>query len=259
MEAIIPSTSIERLLKQRNLAVEQARSAHSSLAASLQTCRESGIGDLTAPFAGGIRTMTIVHHEWLAMAIATIDARAWDLLMRESGMFTFLDSTARSEWRKAIDTCSTPPLTADNIKTTFASLYAERGDMFERGVLQIYRALSWNFRTNRGCKFGKKVIIHHILNVWGFGADSACNAVDDLNRAFHLLAGKPEPDHRNGLATRMRQAPSFTAQHIDNEFIQLRVFPKARTAHVRFKRPDLVDRLNGILAKHHPDALPAPH
>lgn len=44
---------------------------------------------------------------------------------------------------------------------------------------------------------------------------------------------------------------------VENEYLQIRVY-KNGNGHVTFKRPELVDRMNLIIAKHFPGALPAP-
>ena len=42
-----------------------------------------------------------------------------------------------------------------------------------------------------------------------------------------------------------------------NDYVSIRLF-KNQNGHVTFTRPDLVTRLNRIVATHDPDALPAP-
>jgi hypothetical protein len=44
---------------------------------------------------------------------------------------------------------------------------------------------------------------------------------------------------------------------VENDYLAIRTF-KNGNGHVMFKRPDLVDAMNRIIAKHYPGALPAP-
>jgi hypothetical protein len=80
-------------------------------------------------------------------------------------------------------------------------------------------------------------------------------------RVFHVLDGKPEPDCRGGIWHLLNSAglSSYSAGQgtAENEYLQIRVF-KNRNGHITFKRPDLVDQMNKILAKHYPNALPEP-
>ncbi|EFH2976473.1 DUF4942 domain-containing protein, partial [Escherichia coli] len=44
-------------------------------------------------------------------------------------------------------------------------------------------------------------------------------------------------------------------QLYEGEYFTIRAFLKG-TVHIMFRRPDLVDRLNDIIARHFPEALP---
>ncbi len=70
--------------------------------------------------------------------------------------------------------------------------------MFERGVLQCFRRLSWDYKTNQPFKFGKRVIVTGLMT-GGYAGSRATNELDDLMRVFHVLDGQPEADHRNGM------------------------------------------------------------
>jgi hypothetical protein len=48
-----------------------------------------------------------------------IDFGGWDYLMSESGLISFMDAKAREQWRKQLESDELPPLTADNIISTF--------------------------------------------------------------------------------------------------------------------------------------------
>ncbi len=109
-----------------------------------------------------------------------------------------MDATARDTWAKQIAEGEVPELTAANIEATFGQLYEARGDMFERGVLQCFRRLSWDYKTNQPFKFGKRVIVTGLMT-GGYAGSRATNELDDLMRVFHVLDGQPEADHRNGM------------------------------------------------------------
>lgn len=82
-----------------------------------------------------------------------IDSRGWNYLRSESGLRTFIDAQAREQWRKQLVNGDVPELTAANIEATFTQLYGVRGDMFERGVIECFRRLSWDYRTNQPFRF----------------------------------------------------------------------------------------------------------
>ena len=187
-----------------------------------------------------------------------IDCAAWQYLMHESGLRSLMDADARAKWDKAISEGDVPELTDTNVRSTFKMLHDSRGEMFERGVIACFKSLAWCYKTNLPQKFGKRIVMTYLMGAY-YG-DRKADELDDLQRVMAVLDGKPEPDHRNGV----RAALSSQGLRWDNkrgecetEYLHIRTF-KNGNGHVTFKRPDLVERMNKIIAKHYPGALPAP-
>lgn len=184
----------------------------------------------------------------------TVDAHAWQYLLKESGLRTFMDAKAREKWDAQIHDGDIPELTASNIEATFDMLYGSRGDMFERGVLECFKRLSWNYKTNQPFKFGKRIIIGNLFSSYGYQNHGRTNELDDLMRVFHVIEGKPEMDHRYAMYHQFSVALAAGKTSMENDYIQVKWFKKG-TGHITFKRPDLVEKLNLIIAKHYPNAL----
>lgn len=193
---------------------------------------------------------------------ASVDAQGWDYLLKQSGLRTFMDAKFRSEWDEAAQKHKTPPLTEEYVQGTFIKIYEERGSMVERGVIQLFRGLSWDYKSNLPVRFGKRLVMTYVFNrhisrgnwYWSPSSDSA-NKIDDLVRQLHFFDGRPEPDHRNG-ALRWLNEEDMTGAPWE-PYMEIRRF-KNGNAHVIFKREDLIDKLNEILGRHYPGALPAP-
>lgn len=185
-----------------------------------------------------------------------VDASAWQYLMHESGMRSLMDATARKNWDKAIEAGDIPELTEPNVRSTFGMLHDSRAELFERGVIACFKSLAWCYKTNLPQKFGRRVVMTYLA-----GSYENADRLDDLVRVLSVLDGKPEPDHRSGVYALMSAAglnygPTSAGQ-VENDLIKIRTF-KNRNGHVTFKRPDLVEKMNLIIAKHYPGALPAP-
>lgn len=43
-------------------------------------------------------------------------------------------------------------------------------DVFECGIINVFKGLSWDYKTNSPCSFGKKIIINNLVtyNRWEF-------------------------------------------------------------------------------------------
>jgi len=191
----------------------------------------------------------------LERAIRVIDAGVWAKLLLESGIRSFMSSKDRDEWDKNVLNHTVPELTLDNVRATFSQLYAQRGEMFADGVVSVFHSLSWDYKTNSPMAFGPKIILS---GLWTDKGDhlshSRCNTLDDLLRALHILDGKPEPDSRNGLWTRISDAKR-SGNQLEDTYFTLKWYRQAGTGHVTFKRQDLVDKLNLVLGSRFPDAI----
>lgn len=189
------------------------------------------------------------------------DAKAWKYLMDASGLESLMSASASKKWHQQIDERETPPLTKENIVATFKDLFVQKDEIFEQGVIEAFRSCSWNHKTNQPVKFGKKVIFAHQYS------DMHYQNVDDLRRVLHISDGKPQPDHRHGVYAKfIHQNSRWIVDEVErqksfnifeDDYVQVEKF-KNGNLHCKFKRPDLTAKLNAILAKHHPNALPAP-
>jgi Domain of unknown function (DUF4942) len=268
-DEIIPSLSLETLLVRRDAALtclETIRQAVVDFVALGEAIGFNGSSGRAAgyKFMEPLKTHrhmpeNLTSEDWLPWARSSLDAAVWEHLLDKSGLRTFLDAKARDEWDKQIEENKTIELTPANIAATFRNLHDQRGDFFERGVVAIFRRLSWDYKSNMPQKFGKRLVVHHVVD-FRFGTarpeTGTCSELDDLVRAFCVLEGKPEPDHRQGVYSHLDKPEVRQAQRWSNEYLEVRTF-KNGNGHVYLLKPDLVDKLNLILAKHYPNALPS--
>ncbi|RNW10553.1 DUF4942 domain-containing protein [Serratia nematodiphila] len=263
---LICSTSIERIVSGRNTALAQ-------IAALIRQLDE--ISALTNRIGGGTAKDWAMrqghgYDSWLTEKVDTaisaitrnIDRSIWRDLMLKSGMISLMDAQSRDEWHKNLDEGELPEISEENILATFEQLHHSKGEVFERGVINVFKGLSWDYKTNNPCSFGKKIIINNLVtyNRWGFSLNWGWrrDQLTDLERMLFLLDGKPIPDNRGDISTRLmahiRDNPAKDVY--EDEFLSIRYFQKG-TAHLMFKRLDLVEKMNDIIAKHYPGMLPA--
>lgn len=187
-----------------------------------------------------------------------VDSSSWQYLMHESGLRSLMDATARAKWDKAISEGDIPEFNAANIRSTFTMLHDSRGEMFERGVIACFKSLAWCYKTNLPQKFGKRIVVTYLSGTSGY---QKCDQLDDLVRVLSVLDGKPEPDYRGGIYSALTKSGAMgwpTRPGVaDTEYLSIKHF-KNHNGHVTFKRPDLVEKMNKIIARHYPGALPAP-
>lgn len=262
---VICSTSIERIVTGRNAALSLTEILIHQL---------SDISTLTDSIDGGKSNEWGVRQYrydcWLmekpetAMKAIThnIDRGIWKDLMKKSGMLSLMDAQARDEWYKNLEGEDIPAVSEANILSTFEQLHQSKGEVFERGVINVFKGLSWNYKTNSPCKFGTKIIVTGLVKCdrWGFGLNWGWqrDRLADLERMLMLLDGQPIPDNRADVTRRLSDH-IHTNRHsnrYEDEMFAIKYFQKG-TAHINFKRPELLDKLNDIIARHYPGALSA--
>ncbi|MGC6031521.1 DUF4942 domain-containing protein [Enterobacter kobei] len=262
---VICSTSIERIVTGRNTALAQIETLIQQL---------DDISTLTGSIGGGKANEWGVRQYrydcWLmekpetAMKAITrnIDRGIWRELMQQSGMLSLMDAQARDEWHSGLEKEDIPAVSEANILSTFEQLHLNKGEVFERGVINVFKGLSWDYKTNSPCKFGAKIIVTGLVKYdrWGFGLNWGWqrDRLADLERMLMLLDGKPVPDNRADVTRRLGDHihENRHSNRYEDEMFAIKYFQKG-TAHITFKRPELVDKLNDIIARHYPGALPS--
>lgn len=263
---VICSTSIERIVTGRNAALAQIEVLMQQLDDVSMLTRS--IGGKTAldwamkqDYRCGCWLMEKPEAALKAIT-RNLDRSIWRDLMKKSGMLSLMDAQARVQWYNSLEKDDIPSVSEANILSTFEQLHQSKGEVFERGVINVFKGLSWDFKSNSPCKFGKKIIVTGLVkhDRWGFGLNWGWqrDRLADLERMLVLLDGKPVPDNRTDITRRLSDHihENRHSNRYEDEMFVIKYFQKG-TAHIVFKRPELVDKLNDIIARHYPGALPA--
>ncbi|HFK4647124.1 TPA: DUF4942 domain-containing protein [Serratia marcescens] len=261
---VICSTSIAHIITGRNTALEQIDALIRQLDA---------ISTLTNNIGGGTATdwgmrpghrydcwFTEKPETALKAITRSIDRDIWRDLMNKSGMLRLMDAQARTEWHNSLEKEDIPAISESNILSTFEQLHKSKGEVFERGVINTFKSLSWDYKTNCPCKFGKRIIVEGVVkhDQWGFGLNWGWqrDRLADLERMLLLLDGKPIPDNREDVTRLLGDHihSKRNSTYYEDDMFTIRYFQKG-AGHITFKRHDLVHRLNDIVAKHYPNML----
>ncbi|WP_447879961.1 DUF4942 domain-containing protein [Serratia fonticola] len=264
---VICSTSIERIVTGRNAALTQIEALIHQIA---------DISTITNSIGGGVARDWAMKQDfrcgcWLmekaetAMPVITrnLDRDIWRDLMKKSGMLSVMDAKARDQWYRSLEGDNIPAISEESIYGTFEQLHRDKGEVFERGVINVFKSLSWHYKTNSPCHFGKKIIVTNLVsyNQWGFSLEHNYrrDQLADLERMLHLLDGKAIPDNRSDLTTRLYEhitANRQRAEVYEDEYFSIKYFMKG-SAHIVLKKPELINRMNDIVAKYYPGVLAA--
>jgi hypothetical protein len=196
--------------------------------------------------------------ESVALAMKQLDAQFWLALMDQSGIRAFMSARRQKEFYDLISEAQTPPFEMNAIKSTFADLYEKRADMLEEGIVDLFRRLSWEFRTNNPVKIGRKLIVNDVLDSWGTANTHVTDMLDDLIRVLSVYDGKPIPEHRHGVYQVLCDTLHRGESVMETEYFSAKLYKKG-TGHITFndKAVALLDLCNRVIARRFPCALAA--
>ncbi|EKN6043338.1 DUF4942 domain-containing protein [Yersinia enterocolitica] len=263
---VICSTSIERVVSGRNAALAKIEALIHQL---------EDISAITNSIGGGIAKDWAMRQDfrcgsWLMEKTETamkaiacnLDRGIWQDLMKKSGMLSLMDAQARDQWYRNLEGDNIPTISEESIYSTFEQLHRDKDNVFERGVINVFKSLSWDYKSNHPCKFGKKIIMSNLVsyNQWGFTLNHGYrrDQLADLERMLHLLDGKAIPDNRGDVTSRLYEHMSANRQMTkvyEDDYFSIKYFMKG-SAHLTFRKPGLMDKMNDIIAKHYPSVLP---
>jgi hypothetical protein len=265
---LIKSVSVDKLMAER----QDAINAFTSAMAMMNEAREK-IDRVMGENSSAIALNDCFYSALLAAAdvekcgstiARKMDVKIWKRLMDETGMFSIMSHKQRDEWETTLYSNNMPLATIENVESTFRGLYEDRDTVYRQGITDVFRSLSWDYKTNNPVMIGRKIIkdgfIHNNRHYYSTNRNFL-EKLDDLARAFYLFDNKPLPDHRSGVSQQLDEhfsANGFEGGAFEHEYFSIKYFKKG-SAHISFKRLDVIDAINDLIAEMHPGALPAPH
>lgn len=187
-----------------------------------------------------------------------MDERMWRRAFDLTGFKQLMDAEAVSEFEKSLSP-RPPEFTEANIISTFASLHQDAGHMFRRGIVNVFRGLSDDYKTNSNEPFriGRKVVMgymveHSFTRGLCVRHGRAADKINDIDRVFQTLDNKQFKAHE--LVSALNAAFKERAVY-ECDLYRAKAF-KNGNIHLEFKRPDLLDLLNEQIADHYANTLP---
>lgn len=257
--------TIESLCAARDLALAKAFTAL-DLLNEAHGIADRQVGNYAAQFLSGNGAIDTFYCHADGSRLAEVhkrmrtklDQRAWERVLDLSGARGLMDATALDEFRKQLDK-EPPEFTRENVAATVHSLYEDRELIFRRGLVTAFEAASGKrLVTNRrgGQGIPHRIIMERVLTqttgqfsygFWShYGRSDQC--VNDLDRVFHILDGKIAPTD-NLIAWRLSDEGRKVGRGVRIETEYMTFLPRKNgNLEITFKRPDLLEKANRIMA-----------
>jgi len=254
----ILSTDILEKIRLRNLAVEKIRQAVRTLAeaAGLEK-RATGESRSAIESYLVCRGGLYLDDHGIETLRKELDASLWEAFISQSGVRAILSSRALSDMDGQISRKEAPEFIPEAVQSTFADWSARKADMLEDGVVDLFRSLSWDYKTHNPVHITRKIIVNYLLDSYGLPNVYGTGKLDDLVRALSVYDGKPVPESRNDMYRKVSDAIGRGGTwEADSPYFRLKIYKKG-TGHVIFKPCafPLIDQMNRVIARRFPNVL----
>lgn len=238
-EVMIPKT-IEGLIKDRDAIILELNNMNKCKQRAEELCKQTGAYIFPVhQFRGynGIEHLT-----------RDVDRRMWRQTMEISGFNKYMDKVARKEFADSLEK-NPPEFNVDNVRSTLLSSYNQADMFMKRGIVQLFRSLGAQYKTNDAFKISKKIILRNWFTVFCGSLSVNYNQepeMNDLDRVVRTLDGKEFKEHH--FSQSMRKI--ISSMEYEDEYFKIKAF-KNGNAHLWLKREDITDKINDIIAEYY--------
>lgn len=245
-EALVIPKTLENLCEGRKKAMELFEAAYSTLEGMQKDLNQ--LGSYICPYDP---LPKICPSEFRTK----LDRNLWEHAFTQIGLHQFMDAQAKEELEKDLEK-NVPEFNMDNVRETVLTAAQDADKMFARGLVNVFHALSGEHKTNRNSPFkiNPKAIIGcmtapgysgglRVNNSWQRGIER----INDIDRVFKTLDGKK---HQPRELETLINAAWREWEIYEDDYYRVKGF-KNGNMHLEFKRQDLLDKVNLIIAKYY--------
>lgn len=186
-----------------------------------------------------------------AVTMEEVDRRLWRHAFDKTGLMQYMDAQARKEFERSLDK-EPPAFTEKNCRSVLLSTAQDADTMFVRGLVNVFLRMSKSHKTNTNepFKVNRKAIMGYWVSNWyGLSVNHSCSdELNDVDRIIKTLDGKEH--HPRELETAINGVLKTDENLYEDDYYKIRCFKKG-TMHIEFKRQDLLDKANRLIADYY--------
>lgn len=290
MNAIVRRDTVEDIVRKRNRAIELYEIAFEAIARASEAVREAhqaakeaspGVNSYNYNHADEVKAFYAAvacppRDQYLRTARRLVDIDVWSWIIQRTDLERLMDKEAKDKLRdqmkfvpERVDRAGQlinqeeiekglPSVTVENIMATLEQFQADSGMIFRRGIANVFSKLDRRFKSHDGFKIGSRVILTWAFDEWGhlrYGGIE--DTLIDIERVFAVLDGHPEQGFVSAVRQLRHQRSGIGGRRqteLETEYFKIRGF-KNGNAHLWFRRDDLVQKVNRLLAEYYGEVI----
>jgi hypothetical protein len=219
---------------------------------------------------------------WRRTVVRLVDISCWNNMIQRTKLHAMMDREERTKFEQSLQWVperhkfirdnhselvnldaiqGIPPFTVDNVYATIERLAGDSGMIFRRGIANAFSKLDRRFRSHDGFKIGNRLILSYGFSTYSGQFDAygdTAKTIRDIERTFLVLDEQDVREDYAGIIGLMNNERKncynpHQSEH-EHEFFKIRVF-KNGNAHLWFTRPDLLSKVNKLLAEYYGEVI----
>lgn len=194
-----------------------------------------------------------------------LDKRLWREAFDHTGFMQLMDREEKQKFMNDVERAP-PPFTMENIRSTFLSVAQRADEMFARGVVNVFRRLSDDHKSNTDEPFKinhRAIICGMVQRNWRQPTvlvnyhSWASEQLNDIDRVIKVVDGKKHTPRELEIACNRAFDDRSTNNTYSDDYYLIRGYLNGNM-HITFKRDDLLEKINRIIGEYyHGTALAA--
>lgn len=185
-----------------------------------------------------------------------LDIKFWRHLFNISGMEVLMN-TAQKDLFEAQLLENPPELTIETVKATLMTQYSCKDTTFINGMVDTFKALNRDYKTNNRFKVGHKVIFHKAADKhghWNSYNNAPRDLLIDLERIIYIVNSRKPPTAGENISNKIHDILG-TVNEMELDYLKCKTFLNGNV-HIEITCSGTINRLNEIVAEHFGHSLP---
>lgn len=186
--------------------------------------------------------------------VRDLDRAFWRRAFDLTGFSKLMDYEAKNKFERDLEN-DPPEFTMENIKTTFLALFQDADEMFNRGIVNVFKQLSPDFKRHDCFKVAEKIILQYTCDSfydYPFIHYGKGQIINDVDRVFKILDSQQHNSRELESALNTHWKANGHGSVYEDDYYQVKAYKNGNT-HWKFKRLDLLEKVNELIAEHYAD------